>query len=253
MHKTKEIAELAGISVRTLHHYDQIGLLTPAKIEENGYRFYDEADMERLQQILFFKELDFPLQHIKEILDDPNFDRKKALRTHQKVLVEKKLRLERMIRSIEQTIKSIEGGRTMSKKEMFEPFDMKKIEAHQQQYEPEVKEKYGGTKAYEESYRKTSTYQEKDWRRIKEGSESIYKRIIDNMEKGPSHEDVQQLIGELRQHITDNFYECTVDIFRGLGDLYVNDPRFTKNIDKYQPGLAQFLREAMHVYCDRAN
>jgi DNA-binding transcriptional MerR regulator len=248
MYKVKEVADLAGISVRTLHHYDNIGLLTPAVTEANGYRLYSEEDLARLQQILFFKELDFPLQKIKEILDDPNFDRNKALDTHKQLLIEKKNRLERIIQSVEQTIESIEGGTIMSKKDMFEPFDMKKIEEHQKKYEQEVKETYGGTKAYEESIRKTASYKEDDWKRIKENSDDLYRRIIAVMDKGPANGEVQKLIGEFRQHITDNFYECTPEIFRGLGDLYVNDPRFTKNIDKYQPGLAAFLREAINVY-----
>jgi DNA-binding transcriptional MerR regulator len=251
MYKVKEVAELAGISVRTLHHYDNIGLLKPTHIGVNGYRLYSEEDLARLQQILFFKELDFSLQDIKGILDNPNFDRRKALYTQKQLLVEKKHRLERIIQSVEQTIQSIEGGTVMTKKEMFEPFDMKKIEEHQKKYEQEVKEKYGGTKAYEESMQKTASYKEDDWKRIQEKSENLYKRMIQAMHKGPEDAEVQQIVGEMRQHITDNFYECTPEMFRGLGDLYVNDPRFTKNIDKYQPGLAAFLRKAMHVYCDK--
>ncbi len=251
MYKVKEVAELAGISVRTLHHYDNIGLLKPTHIGVNGYRLYSEEDLARLQQILFFKELAFSLQDIKGILDNPNFDRRKALYTQKQLLVEKKHRLERIIQSVEQTIQSIEGGTVMTKKEMFEPFDMKKIEEHQKKYEQEVKEKYGGTKAYEESMQKTASYKEDDWKRIQEKSENLYKRMIQAMHKGPEDAEVQQIVGEMRQHITDNFYECTPEMFRGLGDLYVNDPRFTKNIDKYQPGLAAFLRKAMHVYCDK--
>jgi DNA-binding transcriptional MerR regulator len=250
MYKVKEVAKLAGISVRTLHHYDAIELLTPTNVGENGYRLYSEEDLARLQQILFFKELDFTLQEIKEILNNPDFDRKKALYTHKQLLEEKKHRLERIIQSVEKTIQSIEGGTVMTKKDMFEPFDMKKIEEHQKKYAKEVKEKYGGTKAYEESMQKTASYKEDDWRRIQEKGENIYKRVIETMHKGPADEEVQQLVGKFRQYITDNFYECTPEIFRGLGDLYVNDSRFTKNIDKYQPGLAAFLREAMHIYCD---
>lgn len=251
MYRVKEVAELAGISVRTLHHYDRIGLLKPTSVEANGYRLYSEEDLARLQQILFFKELDFSLLEIKEILDDPNFDRKQALFIHKQLLEEKMNRLKRIIQSVEQTLDSIEGGTEMAKKDMFEPFDMKKIEEHQKKYEQEVKEKYGGSKAYEESMKKTSSYKEEDWKRIQEKSEELYRRLIAAMSKGPADEEVQEIIGGFRQHITDNFYECTPEIFRGLGDLYVNDPRFTKNIDKYQPGLAEFMREAMHMYCDR--
>ncbi len=251
MYKVKEVAELAGVSVRTLHHYDHIGILKPAHTEMNGYRLYNDENLAQLQQILFFKELDFTLQDIKEILDDPNFDKKKALHTHKQLLLEKKNRLERMIHSIEQTIQSIEVGSVMENKDRFEPFDMKKIEEHQKKYRKEVKEKYSGTKAYEESMKKTAAYNEDDWKRIHQKSGELYNRIVQVMHKGPKDAEVQRIVGEMRQHITDSFYECTPEIFRGLGDLYVNDPRFTKNIDKHQPGLSAFLREAMHVYCDK--
>jgi DNA-binding transcriptional MerR regulator len=251
MYKINEVAKLAGISVRTLHHYDKIELLKPANVGENGYRYYSEEDFATLQQILFFKELDFSLQDIKRILENPSFDRRKALSTHKQLLMEKKNRLERMIESIDQTIDSIEGGTKMAKKKMFEAFDMKKIEEHQKKYEQEVKEKYGGTSAYEQSQQKTKSYQAEDWKRIQERMEQLYGDLAHSMEKGPSDEEVQRLIGEYRQYITDNFYDCTVEIFRGLGDIYVNDPRFTKNIDKVQTGLSEFLRAAMHVYCDK--
>ncbi len=117
---------------------------------------------------------------------------------------------------------------------MFEPFDMKKIEEHQKKYEQEVKEKYGNTKEYKESMKKTASYNKDDWKRIQRKSDDLYKRIIQVMNKGPKDAEVQHIVGELRQHITHNFYECTPEIFRGLGDLYVNDPRFTKNIDNYK-------------------
>ncbi|MUT65283.1 MerR family transcriptional regulator [Paenibacillus sp. NEAU-GSW1] len=251
MIKVNEAAKIAGVSVRTLHYYDKIGLLKPSQIGENGYRFYGEADFARLQQILFFKELDFSLEDIKAILDNPGFDRRSALESHMELLVEKKRRIERIIASVEQTIQSIRGGTTMSKQEMFEPFDMKKIEEHQKKYEQEVKEKYGGTKAYEESQRRTSGYTKEDWQRISEQVGAIYRRIAAAMPKGPADEEAQEAIGQWHKHITDSYYECTTEIFRGLGDMYVADSRFTANIDKYGEGLAAFMRDAMHIYCDR--
>jgi DNA-binding transcriptional MerR regulator len=250
MYKINEVAKLANVSVRTLHHYDNIGLLKPENVGENGYRYYSEEDFATLQQVLFFKELDFSLQDIKRILENPSFDRKKALATHKQLLMEKKNRLERMIESIDQTIDSIDGGTKMAKKKMFEVFDMKKIEEHQKKYEQEVKEKYGDTLAYEQSQQKTQSYQAEDWKRIQEKMEQLYGDLADLMDREPTNAEVQRLIGDYRQYITDNFYDCTVEIFRGLGDLYVDDPRFTKNIDKVQPGLSEFLHAAMHVYCD---
>ncbi|GGE59548.1 MerR family transcriptional regulator [Priestia taiwanensis] len=250
MYKINEVAKLANVSVRTLHHYDKIGLLKPANVGENGYRYYNEEDFATLQQILFFKELDFSLQDIKKILENPFFNRKKALSTHKELLIEKKDRLEKMIESIDRTINAIEGGTKMAKKDMFGAFDMKKIEEHQKKYEQEVKDKYGDTLAYKQSQEKTKSYQAEDWKRIQERMGELYGNIAELMDKGPDDEEVQSLISEYRQYITDNFYDCTVEIFRGLGDLYVHDPRFTKNIDKVQTGLSEFLREAMHVYCD---
>lgn len=251
MVKVNEAAKLAGVSVRTLHYYDRIGLLKPAQVGENGYRLYGEEDFIRLQQILFFKELDFSLEEIKNILDNPRFDRISALKTHKQLLVDKKRRLENIIQSVEQTIKSIEGGEAMSKQEMFEPFDMREIEEHRKKYEQETRDKYGATDAYEQSRRKTAGYKEEDWKRIQHQLEVIYKRMIAAMPGGPGCEEAQHAAADLRNHISSSYYDCTPEIFRGLGDMYVNDPRFTKNIDKYQEGLAEFLREAMHEYCDR--
>ena len=249
-YKIKEVADMVGVSVRTLHHYDQIGILKPESVTTAGYRLYTEVDLERLQQVLFFKELDFNLQEIKEILDNPSFDRKHALKTHRELLIEKKKRLDKIIKSVDKTIDSIEGGIDMSKKEMFEGFDMTEIEAHKEKYAEETKQKYGKTDAYKESMKKTSKYTKEDWARIKASNERIYGKIVANMDKGIEDPEVQKAVGELRQEITDNYYNCTVEIFRGLGDLYVNDPRFTANIDKYKEGLAEFLSEAMHYYCD---
>lgn len=248
--KVKEVADMVGVSVRTLHHYDQIRLLKPENLSEAGYRLYTNKDLERLQQILFFKELDFNLHEVKEILDNPNFDRKQALKSHKEILVEKKKRLEKIIKSVDNTINSIEGENEMDKKELFDGFDISEIEKLKERYAKEAKIRYGNSEAYKESEEKTSKYTKKDWNRIEKSTGEIYKKIIDNMDKGVRDLQVQLAVGELRQQITDNFYNCTPEIFRGLGDLYVSDERFTKNIDKYKEGLSAFLREAMHYYCD---
>jgi DNA-binding transcriptional MerR regulator len=251
VYKVKEVAEIAGVSVRTLHHYDHIGLLNPIRSRDNGYRVYGEEEMARLQQILFFRELDFPLDKIQRILDDPDFDQEQALHHHRKVLMEKRNRLERIIESVEKTILSLKEGRKVSDKDRFEPFDRSEIEAHQKKYEKEVQERWGDTDAYKESKRKTASYSHEDWKRIQKEGNEIDRRIIERMSQGSEDAEVQRLIGEKRQHITDNFYHCTPEIFRGLADMYVNDPRFTKNIDKLKVGYAAFLQKAMHVHCDR--
>lgn len=247
----KEVADIAGISVRALHHYDQIGLLKPESVSPAGYRIYDEKDLEKLQQILFFKELGFSLQQTKDIIENPEFDRKKALITHKELLIEKKKRLENIIASVEHTIESIEGGISMDKEEMFKSFDMTSIEEHRKRYAEETEKKYGNTDAYKESLQKTSKYKKEDWARITAEQEEIYMDIIENMAKGPGAPEVQSAVEELRNYITKNYYSCTIEIFRGLADLYICDERFTKNIDKHKEGLAKFLSEAMHIYCDK--
>lgn len=250
MYKVKEVADLVGISVRTLHHYDQIGLLKPDTVTDNGYRLYSDTNLERLQQVLFFKEIGFSLEEVKEILDSPDFDRKQALQSHREILLKQRSRLEEIIRTVDKTIHSIEGGTEMEKREMFEGFDMRQIEEHKAKYAEEVRQKYD-KKTVEESERRTSSYTKDDWQNITKKSEDIYQRIISRMGFGPADPQVQEAVAAWRQHITDYFYECTPEIFRGLGDLYVEDERFTENIDKYKAGLARFMREAMHIYCDR--
>ncbi|MDZ5471593.1 MerR family transcriptional regulator [Bacillus sp. 31A1R] len=248
-YKIKEIADLIGVSVRTLHHYDDIGLLKPETITSAGYRLYTSHNLERLQQILFFKEIGFNLQEIKEVLDSPNFDRRTALLEHKQILQKKRSRLDEMIQTVEKTIQSIEGGIKMENKEMFKGFSMRDIEEHKEKYSEEAKQKYG-KELVESVEEKTNNYSENDWQSIQSKTDDIYSRIYKRMNFGPSDEEVQKSVGEWRQLITDHFYDCTIDIFRGLGDLYVNDPRFTKNIDKHGEGLAAFLREAIHVYCN---
>lgn len=249
-YKIKEVADLVGVSIRTLHHYDQIGLLKPNSVTTAGYRLYVDQDLERLQQVLFFKELGFNLREIKEILDNPNFNQKQALKSQRTLLIKKMQRLEAIVKTVEKTIDSIEGVSKMSKKEMFKAFDMTEIERHQKKYADETRQMYGNSDAYKESQKKTSQYTNDDWARITTRGNEIYTKIASVMNKGPADPIVQEGIEEWRQYITDNFYNCTLEIFRGLGDFYINDERFTMSINKDHPGLAQFLRKAMHIYCN---
>jgi len=250
LYKVKEVADLVGVSVRTLHYYDKIGLLKPESVNSSGYRFYNKDDLERLQQILFFKELDFSLQEINDILNSPSFDREHALSAHRDMLLEKKMRLEKIIISVEKTIRSIKGEIEMDNKDMFNGFDITDIEKHKEKYADEVKQKYGKTNAYKESQRKTSKYTKNDWDIIIKSQNEIYIKLADLMDKGIENEEVQKVVGEWRQHINNNFYTCSAEIFRGLAQMYIYDERFTNNIDKIKPGLATFLSESMEVYCD---
>ncbi len=249
-YKVKEVADMVGITVRMLHHYDQIGLLKPQSVNSAGYRLYGDSDLEKLQQILFFKELDFSLKQIKELMDSPGFDRNETLRSHRKLLVEKKKRLENIIKTVDKTIQSAQGGTTMKTKEMFNAFDMSEIEKHKEKYAKEVEEKYGNSDAYKEYDKKSSSYKEDQWKEILEKGNVIFAKLATLMDKDPAGSDVQETIGAYRQYITDSFYTCTPEIFRGLGEMYVMDERFTKNIDKHGEGLASFMKEAMGIYCD---
>ena len=247
--KTKEAADTAGVSVRTLHHYDNIGLLTPGKVSGNGYRYYTETDIERLQEIMFLKELDFSLDEIRKILDSPARNRSDALKTQLKLLEEKRDRLNSIIGTINQTIKLTEKGIAMDNREKFGGFDYSQIDKHKKQYAAEAEERYGHTAAYMESRRKTSAYSKADWERITLAGKSIMAEIAGLMDRTPGAPEVQTAIEKWRQHITESYYDCTVEIFDGLGRIYISDERFRKNIDKTAPGLADFMSKAIALYC----
>ncbi len=251
MYMINEISKLTGVSIRMLHHYDKIGLLIPSKRTDSNYRVYSDEDIARLYQILLFKELEFPLQEIKKILDDENFDKEEALKVQRKLILEKKNRLEKIIESIDDTIENM-GGKTMSKKD-FKVFSYENIQKHQETYKEEVEQKYGKSDAYKESQEKTSKYSKNDWENIMNEAGYIYEELAKSMDKDPSDDKVQELVEKWRNHISKNFYNCTIEIFRGLALMYVYDERFTKNIDKYGEGLAQFLSDAMNIYCDNNN
>ncbi len=241
MLKINDVAKLAGVTVRTLHYYDEIGLLTPSEVTESGYRLYDEKDLARLQQILFFRELDFPLNQIKEIMKNETYNANEALETHKKLLNQKRERLDRLIMLVEKTLK---GEKSMS----FKEFDMTEIEKIKQKYADEVKERWGDTSAYAESEKKTGTYNKEQWQMIDEETSNIFKAFAQSMDKAPSHPEVQALVNRWQAFISERFYHCTKEILQGLGLMYVGDERFKNNIDQYGDGLAEFINEAIQVY-----
>ncbi|MEC1527766.1 MerR family transcriptional regulator [Bacillus spizizenii] len=249
-YQVKQVADIAGVSIRTLHHYDDIQLLNPSALTDAGYRLYSDADLERLQQILFFREIGFRLDDIKEMLDHKNFDRKAALQSQKDMLMKKKQRMEEMIQTVDRTLQSIEGGKHMDKQDLFAGLSMKDIEEHQQTYADEVRKLYGREIA-EETEKRTSAYSADDWRAIMAEFDSIYRQIAARMIHGPDDAEVQSAVGAFRDHISQYHYECTLDIFRGLGEVYITDERFTNAINQYGEGLAAFLREAIIIYCDQ--
>jgi DNA-binding transcriptional MerR regulator len=240
----KAVSDLAGISIRTLHYYDEIGLLKPAETNPSGYRIYTEEDLERLQQVLFFRELDFSLLEIKEILHSPDFDRRRALLDHKQMLLQRQERMARLIASVDRTLAAMERGIQMDEKELFDGFEPS-------QYEEEVKQRWGGTKEYAESAERTKRYTKADWTVIKQEMQDISGGVAGLMDRSPADPAVQEWVRKWHQTINDRFYTCSLEIFRGLGDMYVQDERFTANYEKVKPGLAQFMRAAMHAYCDK--
>lgn len=239
----KEFAELTGVSVRTLHYYDEINLLKPAEIDENnGYRFYDRTALERMQEILFYRELDFPLKSICEILSSPDYDKQKALSEQKKLLILKKERLERIISAIDNAEES---------EAIMKALNNNDYEAARKQYESEAKERWGKTEAYKEHTEKTKDYSKDKWQSVTDGLDSIFGEFAECVKDGnaPDSEAAKALTEKLQKHITDNFYTCTNEILSGLGQMYVCDERFTRNIDKHGVGTAEFVNKAIIEYC----
>lgn len=237
----KEFAELVGVSVRTLHYYDEIGLLVPAYVDEyTGYRYYDENSLLRMQEILFYRELDFSLKSIKDILLSPNYDTKKALKEQKKLLALKKERLERLISAIDNAMKG---------ENIMKAFDNSEFE----NYKAEAKEKWGKTDAYKEHTEKTKNYSKDKWNSLAEGMNDILAELAVCMKNGeePDSVKVQGLVKMLQNHITENYYHCTNEILAGLGQMYVADERFRNNIDKHAYGTAEFICKAIEVYCSK--
>jgi len=235
----KEFAEFTGVSVRTLHYYDEIGLLTPAFVDKStGYRFYDENSLIRMQEILFYRELDFSLKSIGEILSSPNYDKNKALKEQKHLLTLKKERLERLISAIDGAVK----GEIVMK-----AFDNSEFE----NYKREAKEKWGETDAYKEHAQRTKNYSKQKWNDLAAGMDHIMAEFALCMRKDetPDSAAVQNLVKLLQNHITENYYLCTHEILAGLGQMYVADERFKNNIDKHADGTAAFICEAIEVYC----
>lgn len=242
--RVKEVADLVGISVRTLHHYDEIGLLTPEDITESGYRLYSRNDLATLQQILFFKELGFPLKKIKEIMASPTFDRTEALEVQRNMLVEKRRRMDDMITMITNTIKNKKGELIMSEKEKFEGFDFSS-----NPYEQEARDRWGD-EAVDASNEKIGSMSKDQQAALGEKFDMIYKNLADLRLLPPESEEAQEGIEEWFVYLN-KLGNYSLDAFKGLGQMYVDDERFTKNIDKYGEGLALFMRDAMAVYADK--
>lgn len=237
-----DLARLTGVTVRALHHYDEIGLVRPSQRTAAGYRLYTDADVIRLQQVLLFRELGLPLDEIASAIDATD-SREELLRQHRDVLLAKRARLDAMLAALDAALVAVQKGNTMQPddvKQLFDGFDPS-------QYEDEVKERWGNTDAYKESARRTKTYGKAEWTKIQADWSAIYGAIANHMKAGAPVTDpaVQALVDEHRAHIDRWFYPCSREFHKNLGAMYVADPRFTANLDKVAPGFAKYLSDAI--------
>lgn len=240
--KIKEVAELVGVSICTLHHYDQIGLLTPKETTDSGYRLYSEEDLEKLQQILFFRELDFSLKEIKTIINSPSFNRQEALILQRKMLIEKRNKVDKMIETIDKTIKHMMGEIKMSNEERFEGINFRL-----NQYEQEARMRWGDQPVDEISakLRDMAIDEQQD---LSRNWDVIFNKLVQLRNYSPSSQEVQTTIKEWYDILNKNFGKYSLDAFQGLGQIYIEDERFTQNIDKYSKVLTKFMSEAMEIF-----
>ena len=242
MYTVKQLSTLAGVTPRTLHHYDQIDLLKPESVGKNGYRYYGETSLLLLQQILFYRELGFSLESIREMLGRSEFQVLDALEEHRKSLQGKIRRLERLIRTVEDTIHHLKGENTMSPKELFESFS----EEQQEEYARQAEQMYD-PETVRESNRKWKSYSAEKKQAILEEGKQVYLDMLEAIPKGADSLEVQAIVERWRQHM-DYFWTPKLDQLLGLATMYGQSPDFKTNFDKMHPELADFIKEAVTIY-----
>lgn len=239
----KLVSQLTGLSIRTLHHYDEIQLLSPKRNPDNDYREYSDEDLNILQQILFFKECGFSLAKIKEIITSPTFDRLQAFELQKNHLIDEKNRIETMIETIIKSIKNIKGEITMSNKEKFEGFDFSK-----NPYEEEARKRWGD-EVIDKSKAHLASYSKEDQKEMEKRMGHLFARLASIRHLDPASPEVQKEMTYMFAFFNNSFgYTYSLEAFGGLGQMYVQDERFTKNIDQFGEGLAKFLSEAMTIF-----
>ncbi len=248
LYSVQQLAKLANVSVRTLHYYDEIGLLIPARVKNNGYRSYGETELLRLQQILFFRELDFPLGEIQKILSSPNFDMRAALKEQKKLIELKQKRLGKLLDTIDKTIKKINKQKIMKDEELYGGFTKEEME----KYSKEAKDRWGGTDAWRQSEERVKKMGREGINKAMAEGGKITVAIADCMKEGiaPKSDMVQKLIAEHYNWLR-NFYEPNPEIYRGLAEMYVADDRFKANYEKVAPGLAEYMQKGMLVFLEK--
>jgi DNA-binding transcriptional MerR regulator len=244
-----QVAALAGVTVRTLHHYDEIGLLTPGNRTSAGYRRYGDADLQRLQEIMLYRELGFSLDTITDLVLDPHADTAAHLRRQHELLVERLARVQRMVEAVEKAMEAHAMGISLTPEERFEVFGDFDPGTHAD----EAQERWGESDAFKQSARRAAAYTKDDWLAIKAEADDVTREYADAMASGASTDSsvAMDAAERHRQHIGRWFYDCSYDMHRGLGDMYVADPRFTATYDEVAPGLAVFVRDAITANASR--
>ncbi len=244
----QRLAVLAGISTRTLRYYDEIGILKPARVNSSGYRIYGQAEVDTLQQILFYRELGLSLESIKEIITAPSFDRVKALAEHREKLLTKRAQLDSLILTVEKTIASTEGRIKMSDKEKFEGFKKKLVEENEEKYGEEVRAKYGN-ETVDKSNAKVMNMTQEDYDKVTKLAEEVKSTLGQALATGDPGSELAQKVADLhKQWLTYFWSEYTKEAHAGVAQMYVDDERFKAYYDEKQPGTAAFLRDAILIY-----
>ncbi len=242
------VAELAGVTVRTLHHYGEIGLLTPQDRTAAGYRWYSDADLQRLRHILFYRELGFSLDDISAILRDAGNGAGIHLRRQRELLCDRITRLQQMVTAIDKEMEADTMGTPLTPEEKFEIFGP----GYGEGYEAEAEERWGDTPAWQQSQSRTANYTKQDWIAVKQEGDDLNQRLAAAKSSGAAADSQQAMdLAEEHRRSIERFYDCPYAMHRGLGDMYVGDPRFTRTYDDLAPGLAQWLRDAIHANADR--
>lgn len=236
-----ELAKRAGVSVRTLRHYDAVGLLPPSSVTQAGYRLYDSDAAAKLEQILYFRELGFALEEIKAIMLSPVYDAKEAMRRQRALLEMQRARIDAMIGRLDEAMMGMDAPQ-------WEVLSMSEIEKAKRQYADEARARWGETDAYKESEKRTAGYGKADWQEIQNGMTQRFAQFAAVRELDAEDERVQALVKDWQQYITDHFYPCTDEILAGLGQMYVCDERFKANIDQSGEGTAACMARAIAAY-----
>ncbi len=240
-----KVAALTGLSIRALHHYDALGLLSPAR-GENGYRDYSEEDLDSLQQILFFKECGFPLGQIQSLMSGPAFDRADAFELQRKYLLHERTRIDAMLATLDRSLKAMKGEITMTQEEKFAGFDFSS-----NPYEGEARKLYGDT-AVDNYNEKLTSLGEMGLSAMGESMNGLFRELAALRKEAPDSPAAQEAMHKLYLFLNANFgHQYSFEAFAGLGQLYVADERFTKNIDQFGEGLSAFLAKAMSAYANK--